>query len=206
MFGVSRQKEAHHQTKETTHQPAERRKEERTCFKCNKKGHIAINCRTPQAKVNWKYGTPVPRKHKDTFLLEVNNTQLDDHWLIDSGATHHICKYQEWFVNYKRIANEVIYSADGHTKNELKAIGIGDINIETRVNDNVFSLMLQNVYHVPNIRRNLLSVSQIESKGKRLIFENEKVQIYNKKSKLIVGQAFNSNGLYIYNESRKYQE
>lgn len=74
-FGISRQKEAYHQTKETTHQSAERRKEERTCFKCNRKGHIAINCRAPPAKVNWKYGTPVPHKHKDTFLLEVNNTQ-----------------------------------------------------------------------------------------------------------------------------------
>jgi len=39
-------------------------------------------------KTNYKTNV---RKHKNTFLLEINNTQLDDCWLLDSGATHHIC-------------------------------------------------------------------------------------------------------------------
>lgn len=192
---TSQQKEAYHQTKKTSHQNPESRREERKCFKCGKQGHIAKNCRVSNVKVNYKTNA---HKHKDTFLLEVNNTQLDDCWLIDSGATHHICKHKNLFKNYRQITNEIIYSADSNT-NDLKAIGIGNIEIETRVNNNVFNLTLQNVYHVPNIRRNLLSVSQIEKKDKRLIFENGKVKIYSKKNRMIVGEAFSKNGLYIVN-------
>jgi len=40
-------------------------------------------------------------------------------------------------------------------------------------------------------------VSQIERKDKRLIFDNGKVKIFNKKTRKIVGEAFDKNGLYI---------
>lgn len=63
--------------------------------------------------------------------------------------------------------------------------------------NNVISLTLRDVYHVPNIRRNLLSVSQIEMKEKKLIFDNGKVRIINKRTKMIVGEAQNKDGLYV---------
>ncbi|XP_036144285.1 uncharacterized protein LOC118646102 [Monomorium pharaonis] len=46
------------------------------------------------------------------LLVELNNTALNDSWLIDSGATHHVCKYRDWFDSYKPIVNETIYSTD----------------------------------------------------------------------------------------------
>lgn len=194
--GSGGQKEAYYQTKKASYQATEYKKEERKCFKCGKHGHIARNCKMSNTKKNYRNNL---HKHKDNFLLEVNNTQLGDYWLIDSGATHHVCKHRNLFRNYRRISSEMIYSAADHTKSNLMAVGIGDIEIETHVDNNVFTLTLQDVYHVPNIRRNLLSVSQIERKDKRLIFENGKVKIYNKKTRMIVGEAFDRDGLYIVN-------
>lgn len=52
---------------------------------------------------------------------------------------------------------------------------------------------------MPNIRRNLLSVSQIERKDKRLKFENGKVKIFNKRTRDDVGEAFDKDGLYVVN-------
>lgn len=194
--GTGKQKEAHHQTKKAVHQNSKSRKEERKCLKCGKQGHIIKNYKMSNTRVNYKNNV---RKHKDTFLLEINNTQLDDCWLIDSDATHHVCKHKNLFKNYRQITNETIYSADNHTEGNLETIGISDIEIETYVNNNVFSLTLQEVYYVPNIRRNLLPVSQIERKGKRLIFESGKIKIFNKRTRMIVGEAFNKNGLDIIN-------
>lgn len=183
-----------------SHQPKEYRKDERKCFKCGKQGHLAHNCRTrTQNTTKWKQGTSNNKqyKQKNMFLLELNNVQLYDSWLIDSGATHHICKHRDWFINYKPIANEIIYSANNNTQNNLKAIGIDDINIKTYVNNSNFDITLHNVHHVPNVRRNLLSVSQIENKQKRLVIDNHRLSILNKRTKTIVRETFCKNGLYI---------
>jgi len=66
-------KEAHHQTKEHT------KEKKRRCFKCDKIGHLANNCRSKSinAKRNRKRWT-LDSKTDSTLLLELNNTQLDD--------------------------------------------------------------------------------------------------------------------------------
>lgn len=58
-------------------------------------------------------------KNSSALLLELNNTQLDNSWLLDNGATHHVCKYKEWFDKYKPIANEIIYSTESKCRMTL---------------------------------------------------------------------------------------
>lgn len=186
-------KEAYHQAKESS------KEEKRKCFKCNKIGHLANNCnsKSVNTKGNRKRWTPNTHRNNNVLLLELNNTQLDDSWLIDSGATHHVCKHREWFAKYKPITSKIIYSADSNSSDTLKAIGVGDIDIQTYIGNRKLNLTLINVYHVPNIRRNLLSVSQIEKKRKRLMIDNGKLKIQNKESRMIVGEALCKDGLYI---------
>lgn len=138
-------------------------------------------------------------KNKDSYLVEMNSIQNDNQWILDSGASHHTCKYRHWFTSYKEIDSENVYSANDCSTNELKAIGKGNINIETRVNNIIFYITLHNVYHVPNLRKNLLSVSEIEKKNKRVIFDNGTAKIFNKITRKIVGEAHIKNGLYILN-------
>lgn len=47
------------------------------------------------------------------------------------------------------------------------------------------------------MRRNLLSVSQIEKKYRRLLIDNGKLKIQDKENNMIVGEALCKNGLYI---------
>lgn len=108
-----------------------------------------------------------------------------------------MCKDKFRFDSYKCIENETIYSADSNRNNELRAVGIGSIHIETKVNGDIFLIELRNVYHVPKIRRNLLSISQIEKQNKRLIFDNNTVKIIDKAINTIVRVAHERDGLYI---------
>jgi len=73
------------------------KEERRRCFKCNKIGHLANSCNSKQtnAKGNKRHSTLITHKNNNVLLLELNNIQLDDSWLIDSGATHHVCRNRD---------------------------------------------------------------------------------------------------------------
>lgn len=74
-------------------------------------------------------------------------------WLIDSGATNHICSDLNLFQNRKPVvgANEYITVPNGR---KIPIANIGSV----RVNN---SLVLHNVLHIPHIQFNLISVQRL---------------------------------------------
>lgn len=74
---------------------------------------------------------------------------------------------------------------------------MGDIYLKAYVGNEEKGIVLCNVYYVPNIRKNLMSVSQIERKGKELLIRNGKVKIRNIETKDIICEAFRRNDLYV---------
>ena len=69
------------------------------CYNCGKRGHIAKNCYSPKKK-DWINKKGVQSVHKVTsqteeepsFALAVghSHSQLQNVWLVDSGATQHM--------------------------------------------------------------------------------------------------------------------
>ncbi|KMQ86904.1 retrovirus-related pol polyprotein from transposon tnt 1-94 [Lasius niger] len=93
----------------------------------------------------------------------------------DSAATHHVCRHEEWFENLKRIKPEPIGTAEAavyQDEGSLTAEGIGDIKLQVKINHKKYEVILPNVYYAPKCRRNLMSVAQIEKKGRILEFKN----------------------------------
>jgi hypothetical protein len=61
---------------------------------------------------------------------EVNLTHVgDESWLLDSGASVHICKDRRMFDNYKQVYGIRIKTADGRSK-PLLAEGSGTVRIK----------------------------------------------------------------------------
>lgn len=60
-------------------------------------------------------------------VLLVSLSNHDQHWLLDFGASNHMCIHREWFKTYKSINDGVIYMGNDVTCN---IVGIGSIQIK----------------------------------------------------------------------------
>nr|CAN76388.1 hypothetical protein VITISV_037906 [Vitis vinifera] len=98
----------------------------------------------------------------DALLLAVDSP-LDD-WVLDSGASFHTTPYREIIQNYVAGDFGKVYLADGST---LDVVGIGDVRISLP-NGSVW--LLEKVRHIPDPRRNLISVGQLDDEGHAILF------------------------------------
>lgn len=86
------------------------------------------------------------------FNLNVNSSMPNTCWIIDTGATTHICAYYEHFVNFKDLGKEIkIYMPNGNVRTTRK---YGDVPLDE-------SLILRDILYVPSFKLNLLSVGKI---------------------------------------------
>ena len=97
------------------------------------------------------------------------STVSNGKWIVDSGATSHMCNDREQFVNFKELSNkQAVTLGDGHT---LDGTGIGTVKIETLLPDrNSRKCRLEKVLYVPKLSYNLLSVSKAAETGHTTTF------------------------------------
>ncbi|UYV69226.1 hypothetical protein LAZ67_6002891 [Cordylochernes scorpioides] len=182
----------------TTTRKEDKKKKNFTCYKCGKEGHIARSCRGKAKTPTPNFQPPRCSTHEiagSEMLTALSCTIPDNFWVIDSGATHHVCNKREWFTNFQGITSDPILTASGTTRAE----GCGDIKFKAYVGKHHVDLKLCNVLYVPNVRRNLLSVSSMENKGKIVNFANRRAQVFDSENR-IVAIAHDENGLYVMKE------
>ena len=102
-------------------------------------------------------------------VLSAVETNEADSWIIDSGATCHICNNRQSFVNFHTLEKpQEVTLGDRHA---LSATGTGNVTLKT-VLDNGKTKIYQphDVLHVPKLAYNLLSVSKTTEAGKIVKF------------------------------------
>lgn len=92
---------------------------------------------------------------------------------------HVSCRRRDWFTNFWEINSETIF-LKSYTANIEKGIVLWDI------------------YYVSNIRMNLISVSQVEKKGKKFLMRDGKAKIRNKETKKKSSMKYIEEMIYMY--------
>ena len=110
----------------------------------------------------------------------LSNSVKKNNWIIDSGATSHMCNDKIMFLNIEvfREPREVLVG-DGSS---VKVIGEGMINLKIELEyGKVRKCRLLRVLHVPDLAYNLLSVSKATSRetGDEVEFFNDGCNIIN---------------------------
>ena len=153
------------------------------CFKCKKKGHWLKDC--PENKKNKKKGKS-EQTTEANVVTEGNDTDSSNYslsitssinyadsseWLLDSGATYHVCPKREWFSSFENIDGGVVFMGNDHT---CQMVGIGIVRM--KMFDGAVRELTE-VRYMPALRKNLISLGALESKGFKVTMEDSTYKV-----------------------------
>ncbi|KAG8501335.1 hypothetical protein CXB51_003507 [Gossypium anomalum] len=140
--------------------------------------------------------TDVVEDYSDSELLVafVNSSEVSEEWILDSGCTFHMSPNRDWFTTYEIMSEGVVLMENNAS---CKIAGIGMIKV--KMFDGVVKT-LGDVRHVPELKRNLISLSIVDSKGYRYTTESEVLKI-SKDSLIVMKGQRKTAKLYVFQGS-----
>ena len=175
------------------------------CYECNKVGHVKKNCYLYLERCKERKDTSLNKSHgqsektkQSLIVKEVDNdvtlyvsalstgtnmSVCNKSWIIDSGATQHMCNNKVLFSSFADLEFPIkVEVGDGRI---LLAIGKGDITLKVNFSDEVESRILKNFLFVPDLSHSLISVAQATEGGKEVCFLENSCKIISKNNKLL---------------------
>ncbi len=93
------------------------------------------------------------------------STNVDNVWYVDLGAFNHMTYHGEWFRDVKNLEKPSYVETGDDTAHPIALIG----NVPLAMQDGKIKY-LSDVFHVPNITNNLVSVGQMIEQGLQVWF------------------------------------
>lgn len=144
------------------------------CFYCKKKGHVKRDCDKLQAKGNLVANNRGQSSNSDdaniteylsdggdvmvTVVSDVES-KPDEEWILDSACSHHVCPNRDLFQTYEAVKQGGVVMGNNQS---CRVAGIGRVRL--RLQDGTIRTLDQ-VRHVPDLKRNLISLSTLDAKG-----------------------------------------
>ena len=178
-----------------------------TCFRCDKNGHFASGCPDRLLKLHEAYEN---NKNDDTqeadrllmheiVYLNEKNVQPKDFetgssndriWYLDNGASNHMTGKRSYFKTIdETITGKVRFGDD--SKIDIK--GKGSILF---VSQNGAEKLLADVYYIPDLKSNIISLGQATESGCEVRMKEELLTLHDREGKLIVKATRSMNRLY----------
>jgi transposase InsO family protein len=114
-------------------------------------------------------------------------------WLLDSGASMHLCHTRHWFADFTPVSGKSVILADGRV---IPVLGRGRIDVDISVAGRSTLNTLNEVLYVPDIAANLLSVAKMTEAGLHLSFHGQHCIIRSKLGAVIARAEKQDNRLY----------
>jgi hypothetical protein len=142
-------------------------------------------------ELRWKKQLTWPWKMKMKVLAQnEDNINNDTLWYLDSGASNHMCGHEYLFKKMQKIE-------DGH-------VSFGDASkVEVKGQGTVCYLQkdgligsIQDVYYVPNLKTNILSLGQLTEKGYSILIKDRVLHLKDKQGRLVAQVEMGRNRMY----------
>ncbi|KAI5399762.1 hypothetical protein KIW84_064915 [Lathyrus oleraceus] len=143
------------------------------CYKCHKLGHFQYECQANYENLD---------ESEDMVLMVYTNTlggDRDDVWFIDFGCSNHMCGYSSLFCNLEKGFNKVVRLGNYASMNLVRK---GSVRLTVKgVNH-----LVRDVYYVPELKNNLISVGQMQERGLVVLVRSNMCRIYHHTKGLII--------------------
>lgn len=167
------------------------------CAFCREKGHWKKDCPKLKKKGKAPQDVNIAECKSDAesdFSLAVSPlTSHPNEWILDSACTYHMTPMREWFFEFEELDGGVVYMGND---NPCKTVGIGSIKLR---NHDGSTRILKDVRYVPNLKRNLISLGLLESKGLEVKMRDGILKVTS--GALVMLKGARKNNLYYYQGS-----
>ena len=170
------------------------------CTHCKKKGHEESKCwkkhpekkpKKPNSKDKSQQKDDVEDNEEVTLISSAelafhnDNEEESVNWILDSGATSHICSNRALFSTIEPYTVPLRWG----TASQIQTTGKGTIKI--KFDSTQQTVKITDCLYVPEIGVNLLSIGALDSKGLKAEFGSGSVQISTQKRVIATGYYHN---------------
>ncbi|KAK5773311.1 hypothetical protein PVK06_049617 [Gossypium arboreum] len=164
------------------------------CAFCREKGHWKKNCpKLQKAKAISNACVAEHDEESDFSLVGMAMACQTDEWILDSGCTYHMCPNKDWFSSPKELEGGIVLMGNDSA---CKTMGVGTVQFK---NHDGSIQVLTDVRYVPSLKKNLISLGALESKGLTITLRDGLLKVV--AGQLTVMKGTRRNNLYFLNGS-----
>ncbi|CAL8156633.1 unnamed protein product [Prunus armeniaca] len=163
------------------------------CYKCHKLGHFQYECPSWEKAANYAEADAEADKEEEVLLMahvELNDAKREGAWFLDSGCSNHMSGNKQWFVDFDE---KFRHSVKLGNNSRMPVMGRGNIKLEI----GGIIQVVTNVFYIPELTNNLLSVGQLQEKGLAILIQDGACRIYHPRRGLIAHTQMTANRMFV---------
>jgi len=169
-------------------------KEAIECYHCHKLGHYRYECPNWEDKANFAEYEEEEEEEEEEELLLMARTHEEENsvkkvWFLDSGCSNHMCGHKDWFFD---LNEQIRVTVKLGNDSRLITTGKGSVKLEI---DGIVQI-ISDVYYIPDLKSNLLSIGQLQEKGLTVISKGNIWKVYHNERGLILQSKMSSNRMF----------
>ena len=122
-------------------------------------------------------------------FINSNEAAMEHIWFLDSGCSNHMCGKKNMFFGLDSSFRESVKLGNDSS---INVQGKGKIRMEV----NGFMHVITEVFYVPDLKNNLLSIRQLQEKGLAVLIQHGKYKIFHSVKGLIMETEMTHNIMF----------